>query len=223
MKGYGFKQADQLSARFLNDVNDASVGGALVSLPVGVQSAQVSATAAGDAIIMDDATAGALSDSTVGTLFGGTYLYMGTFSGAAVIPARGKAAFFRATDLPVAGVPGTAGIYQISSDAQPTTAIPTLFAGVFLNSVTNGNFGWIQTAGVASCLFDSAITAAAVGNPVSVKISAAVPSTFDVGVTVVTATIAFSYAGAFVGTAITLPVVSTVTAVLVQRSPFSRT
>lgn len=219
MKGYGFKQADQLTARFLNDVNDTAAGGALVSLPAGVQSAQVVATQTGDAIIMDDATAAALSDTTVGTLFGGIYMYVGTFSGAVASPARGTAAFFRAADLPSA----TTGLYQVSSDAQPTTAIPTLFAGVFINAITKGNFGWIQLAGVASCLFDSAITTSAVGNPVAVKISAAVPSTFDVGVVVTTATIAYSYAGAFVGTAIVLPVASTITAVLMQRSPFART
>lgn len=212
------KQADQLTAKFLNDVNDAVAGGSLVSVPTGAPQAQVVATQVGDRIVLDDATALALSDTAVGTLFGGIYEYVGTFSGATAAPARGTAAFWRATDLPG----GATQAYQVSSDAQPTAAIPTLFAGVFINAITKGNFGWIQIGGVASCLFDSAITAAAVGNPVSVKISAAVASTFDVGVSVVTATIAFSYAGAFVGTAIVLPVLSTITTVLMQRNPFAR-
>jgi hypothetical protein len=213
------KQADQLTARFLNDVNDAVSGGSIVSLPAGVTGPAVSATIPGDKIVMDDITAAAYSDTAVGTLYGGVFMYVGTLSSSAATPARGTACFYRAADLPPAFA---APLYQVTADAQPTTAIPTLFAGVFINAVTKGNYCWIQLGGVASCLFDSAITAAAVGNPVSVKISAAVASTFDVGVNVVTATIPFSYAGAFAGTAIVLPVISTVTQVLLQRNPFSR-
>jgi hypothetical protein len=219
MKGYGFKQADFLTAKYLNDVNDAASGGVIVSVPTGAPSPQVSQTMPGDAIIVDDITALALSDTTVGTLYGGIYMYMGTLSTSTANPARGTGAFMRAADLPSA----TSNLYQVTADASPTTAIPTFFFGVFINAVTKGNWGWIQTAGVASCLFDSAITGAAVvGNPVTVKISATVASTFDQCVTVVTATIPYSYAGAFVGTAIVLPVVSTITTVLMQRSPFSR-
>lgn len=213
------KQDIFLSNRYLNDINDAASGGVIVSLPPGAPSPQVSQTIPGDRIVLDDATALALSDTAnTGTLYGGIYMYFGTLSTAVANPARGSAAFYRAADLPSA----VSGLYQVTSDAQPTTAIPTLFAGVFINAITKGNFGWVQVGGVASCLFDSAITAAAVGNPVSVKISAAVASTFDVGVNVVTATIPFSYAGAFAGTAIVLPVLSTITTVLLQRNPFSR-
>jgi len=213
MKGYGFKQADQLTARFLNDVNDSTSGGTIFALPAGVQPPPYSATQPGDAIIMDDAIAAALSDPAVATLFGGVYMYLGTLSSAAAAPTRGAIAFFRPADLPTA----TSLLYQATSDAQPTAAIPTLIAGIFINAVTKGNFGWVQTGGVASVLFDSAITAAAVGNPVSAKISATVASTADVGVNVVTATIPFSYAGAYLGTAIVLPVVSTITAVMLEK------
>lgn len=212
------KQAVILTAKFLNNVNDANVGGAILSVPAGAPTPTTSQLFAGDRICLDDATALALSDTTVGTLYGGVYMYVGTFLTATANPARGSLAFYRAADLP----PAVSSLYQVTSDAQPTVAIPTLFAGVFINAVTKGNFGWIQIGGVASILFDSAITAAAVGNPVTVKISAAVPSTADVGVVVTTATIPFSYAGGFIGTAIVLPVVSTVTAVLLQRNPFSR-
>ena len=70
------KQADQLSARFLNDVNDLVVGGAPVSVPAGAPSAAISATQPGDRIVLDDATAKALSDTGVGTLYGGVYMYV---------------------------------------------------------------------------------------------------------------------------------------------------
>lgn len=213
------KQAEGMySARFLNDVNDANSGGTIVSLPAGVQSPAVSQTIPGDRIVLDDTTAVALSDTSVGTLFGGIYMYVGTLSSATQAIARGAAAFIRAADMPSA----LTGLYQVTSDQQPTAAIPTFFVGVFIDALTKGNFGWIQIGGIASCLFDSAITAAAVGNPVSVKISAAVNGTFDVGVNVVTATIPFSYAGAYAGTAIVLPVISTVTAVMLGHLPFKR-
>lgn len=212
------KQATMQTAKFLNDVNDAAAGGVILSLPAGTPAPYVSQDFPGDRICIDDATAVALSDVAVGTLFGGIYMYVGTLLTATAAPARGSLAFYRAADLPSA----VTNLYQVTSDASPTTAIPTFFAGVFINAVTKGNFGWIQLGGVASILFDSAITAAAVGNPVTVKISATVASTADVGVNVVTATIPFAYAGGFIGTAIVIPVVSTITAVLMQRNPFSR-
>lgn len=212
------KQADHLTARRLNDVNDTVAGGAVVSLPSGISGPIVSATQVGDKIVLDDATALALSDTTVGTLYGGIYMYVGTLSSSTASPAVGTAAFWRAADLPG----GASASYQVTADAQPTAAIPTLFAGVFINAVTKGNFGWIQIGGVATVLYDSAVTATVVGNPVSVKISAAVASTFDSGVVVTTATVAFSYAGAFVGTAVDLPATSSLKRVIMQRNPFAR-
>jgi hypothetical protein len=180
---------------------------------------QVSATQAGDAIIVDDLTALALSDTTVGTLFGGVYMYMGTLAAAAAAPARGTCAFYRAADLPTA----VSQLYQVTSDVQPTTTIPTFIAGVFINAVTKGNFGWIQTAGICSCLFDSAITASAVGNTVTPKQSAAVASTFDVGFPLAASAAGAIVAASIVGVAIVLPVVSTITTVLWQRMPYCRT
>ena len=219
MKGYGFKQADQLSAKFLNDVNDLVSGGSPVSVPAGAAIVAASATQPGDAIIMDDITALALSDTTVGTLYGGVYMYYGTLSSSTASPARGTCAFFRAADLPSA----VGGLYQITADVQPSTTIPTFIAGVFINAITKGNFGWIQTAGVVSCLFDSALTGAAtVGNTVTPKQSAAVASTFDISVPLAATAAGAVVANSIVGVAIVLPVISTITTVLWTRSPYVR-
>jgi uncharacterized membrane protein len=187
-------------------------------MTAGAPSPAVSQLIAGDKIALDDATALALSDTTTGTLYGGIYMYVGTLSTSTANPARGTGAFYRAADLPTA----LGGLYQVTADAQATAAIPTLIAGVFINAVTKGNFGWIQVAGVAMCLFDSTITTAAVGNPVSMKVSPTVASTFDVGVVVTTATIPIGAVDALFGMAIVLPVLSTITAVLVTRSPWGR-
>lgn len=219
------KQADFLTAKFLNNVNDTVAGGAIVSVPAGAPTPAVSQLIAGDKIVLDDATALALSDTTTGTLFGGIYMYVGTLSSATASPARGTAAFYRAADLPTA----LSNLYQVSSDAQPTTTLPTLIAGVFINAITKGNFGWIQVAGVCMCLFDSTIAAATVGGYVTTRgangTAATVASTFDVGAAVVTpgtVAIANSQIAAGVGVAIVLPVVSTITAVLWTRTPFVR-
>lgn len=207
------------NARFLNDVNDSVSGGSVVSLPSGLQSPAVSQTQPGDRIVLDDATALALSDTTVGTLFGGIYMYVGTLSTATASPARGTAAFWRAADLI------TSSIYQVTSDAQPAAAtLPTFIAGVFINAITKGNFGWIQLCGICSCLFDNAITGAGTaGNPVSVKVNAGVASTFDVAVPLA-ATLAAAIAAVdtFVGPAINLAAVNTISQVLWVRSPFGR-
>ena len=183
------KQAEFLTAKKLNDVNDAASGGVIVSLPAGAPSPQVSQTIPGDCIVLDDATAAALSDTAVGTLYGGIYMYVANYLSETATPARGTCAFYRAADLPSA----TSQLYQVTSDVNPTTTIPTFIAGVFINAVSKGSYGWIQIGGVVSCLFDSTITAAAVGNTVTPKQSATVASTFDVGVA-----LAASAAGAIV-------------------------
>src|SRR5580765_2015479 len=200
------KQADQLTAKWLNDVNDATSGGAVVSAPSGVPSAAVSATQPGDRIVLDDAGALALSDTTVGTLYGGVYMYVGTLSTATASPARGTCAFWR------------------SSDVQPNTLLPAYIAGVFINpttssgtgvALTKGNFGWIQVAGTASVLFDNTLTSTALAATVSTKVSATTASTFDAGQALTTVTLAN-----VLGVAIGTPVISTISSVIITRGNF---
>lgn len=154
--------------------------------------------------------------SAVGTLFGGVYQYvLMTFT--TQQPTRGR---FVSWDLSVAE-----SLYQVNGDAKPSAAVPTLIAGVVLQtSVLAGTFAWMQIGGRASCLFDSAITSAVAGNPVSPKISAAVASTFDVGA------FAAAYAQAnanitgasIIGIAETLPVVSTISVVQLNNTLVNR-
>jgi hypothetical protein len=215
------KQADQLTAKKLNDVNDAVAGGQIVSLPSGVTGPIVSATQTGDRIVLDDLTALALSDTTVGTLYGGIYYYCGTYLSSTASPALGTAAFFRAADLPPAIT--TPPFNQVTADANPSAAVPTQYAGVFINAITKGNYGWIQVGGIISCLFDSTLAGTvAVGQPVNVKTSPVVASTFDVGNAVAATNASMIVIADIVGAAIVLPAVSTVSAVLQTRSPFPK-
>src|ERR1700733_3406203 len=208
--GWFTKQADYLNAAYLNDVNDTQVGGAILSVPTSVPSSQGQQTLPGDRIILDDATALALSDTTVGTLYGGIYMYCNvtwTTQAAAV----GGIAFFRATDIGST----TTTPYVAFGDAQPLTTLPTYILGIFINAVTKSNYGWVQVAGIASVLFDSTTTSTVQGNMVIAKASAAVASTADnPTVTNPTAPVLMALIGVSVGTSAT----STVSKVAITKA-----
>jgi hypothetical protein len=206
------KQNDFLSFKYLNDVNDTVAGGVPVSgLPSGAPQPFSSQSIPGDRIVLDDATAAALSDPAIGTLFGGVYMYVGTLAAPTQAPVRGRIAFWRSNELPG----GATQAYTCTSDANPTTAIPSYIAGVFINAVTSGNWGWIQVAGTASVAFDSALTASAQGIPVSAKVSASLASTADAGVALTITTLAFQ-----LGVAIGSPISSTISSVIITRGTF---
>lgn len=211
------KQAVSLSAKFLNDVNDSVAGGNLVSLPSGVPVPPSSQTIPGDRIVLDDATALALSDTAVGTLFGGVYQYVGFLTGSTGAAAVGGVAFYRSNELPA----GATQAYTVTADPQPATTTPTYVAGIFINVITKGNFGWIQVAGVASVLFGAALTATLAGT--NVFASQTTAGTADAGVAAAyagpvttTGSIAAAIA-AHIGTAIGLPAVGTVSKVIITR------
>src|ERR1035437_2799052 len=204
------KQADMLTAKYLNDVNDSVVGGAIVSVPSGAPSVLYSQTQLGDRIVLDDVTALALSDTTIGTLYGGVYMYTKVSITTRPI-VRGGIAYFHAADV-VAGNNG----YYVYSDANPSTAVPTYVAGIFINVITTAYSGWIQVAGAASVLFDSGtLTAIAAGNWVTAKVSATTASTADVGAAAGVVTLA-----ALIGVAVGLPTSAVVSTVMMTRGNF---
>lgn len=131
------------------------------------------------------------SATAVGTLFGGIYQYV-FMTYTTTQPARGQLVFW---DTSVGE-----STYQVNGDAKPTAAIPTLIAGIVLHTlVTKNTYAWMQIAGRASVLPDSAIVATTAGLGVSAKVSPAVPSTVDNGVTVVTATAPIGPVDALIG------------------------
>jgi hypothetical protein len=199
------KQAEFQSNKYLNDINDAAAGGVIVSIPTGAPSPAVSQTIPGDKIALDDATALALSDTTVGTLLGGVYMYVKT-TAVTRQAVRGGIAFFKTADLGVQ--------YAVYSDADPSTSVPTHVAGVYLSAPTSGNYCWIQVAGAASVLFDT-LTSAADGTMVTVKISPVVASTADAGA-VPTATVM----AALLGVACGIPSSTVVSTVMLTRGTF---
>ena len=152
------------SGTTLNSVNDATLGGQLTSMPTGFT--QYQQNVPGDRIILDDTTAAALSNATT-TLFGGIYMYVNvTWTTQAA--ASGAIAFFTGASVSAAAT----NLYQVNGDAQATTTLPAMIAGIFLNAVTKGNWGWIQVAGVANVLMDSTISSTVLGSLVIAKASA---------------------------------------------------
>ena len=206
------KQADFLTAQKLNQVNDAASGGVVLSVPAGAPSPYVSQTTPGDRIVLDDATALALSSTAIGTLYGGVYMYVGTTLTATAAPARGLIAFWPTANLPNGATPQ----YVCSSDAAPTATIPAYIAGVFINAITKGNFGWIQCAGTASVQFDGAFSnSTALGTTVSAKSNPTNPSTADSNVTLTSTTLAY-----VLGVAVGTPITSAISAVIITRGNF---
>lgn len=122
----------------LNDVNDTVCGG---SNNYGTGATLYGGIAGIEIEFKDDQV---FYDSTVGTLYGGVYKYVQTASGSTASPARGQLAFWSDPDN-----------FVVSADATDGNQ-----AGVFLNSITKGNWGWIQVGGIASVLFRATITKA---------------------------------------------------------------
>lgn len=120
----------------LNDVNDAVCGGS--------SSQGTGATLYGGilGIEIEFADNDIFFDSAIGTLYGGIYKYVQTRAASSASPARGQIAFWYDVDN-----------YVVTADF-----VNGEQAGVFLNSITKGNFGWIQVGGKASVLFRASIT-----------------------------------------------------------------
>lgn len=137
----------------LNRVNDPVAGGSIVSgntVPGGgvANSQNLRAGQLGFEVELDAAEALRLSDTSIGTLFAGTYMYVQLGLGGAQ-PLRGNVAFISSI--------ANGGNYIVSGDAA-TAGTLLRPVGVFINTITLGNFGWIQVSGLASLQFATAIT-----------------------------------------------------------------
>lgn len=152
----------------------------------------------GKRICIQEREAIAYSLTTVGTLYGGIYQLVQVSSAAtAANVAVGKAAFLQDGAANV----GAQG-YVVTDEAHEDAV--GLIAGVFLNSITPGNFGFIQVHGKASVLFNGVLTDNTLGDIVVVK--GAGDGTFDAiaAGTAVTSVIMSKY----IGNAIQQPVIS---------------
>lgn len=141
------QQIGRVTTGLLNTVNDASPGQPIAS-PTGANRYQgqlgMRVALGPDEVRFDPA---------IGNLFGGVYQYV-RVAAASTALLRGRLLFW---DTSVAE-----NLYQVTA-VEPTGV--SLIAGVALNVITPGNFGWIQIAGRATCLFRAALTkVAAIGD-----------------------------------------------------------
>ena len=125
----------------------------------------------GKRIVIADADAASWSLSSVGTLFGGVYQLVQLSSAATTANAVKGCAAFTQDGTSNAGSQG----YVVTDEAHADAL--GLIAGVFLNTITPGNFGFIQVHGKATVKYNAAVTDTTVGDVVIVK--GAGDGTFD--------------------------------------------
>jgi hypothetical protein len=138
---------DRIAARFLNDVNDSAVGGLAISV---IGSAPVLGQL-GDILYLTAANAAVLSDSAIGTLYEGYYQYVRFLSTSSASNARGQVVLWSDYEN-----------YVVTPDV--TAALTGKIAGITLNTVTKGNYGWIQISGKATCLCKASVTDTTAGD-----------------------------------------------------------
>lgn len=138
----------------LNDVNLSAAQGTINTIPGTPTTTGINQGAQdipGDRLVLSTADALALSDTTVGTLFSGMYQFIQTTSTATAAFARGRI-FFWNTALESTGSP-----YIVTADETQAQGVG-LWSGIGLNTVTAGNFGWMQILGKASIRSRTAFT-----------------------------------------------------------------
>lgn len=147
------KQPQQISAAGAGKLNggsgDSVVGGLLTGVPSGLNISQGIQTLPGDRMVVGEEDIAALTNTTIGTLFGGIYTYVRTPTGSTATPTIKRAMFW---DTSVA-----ASQFQATPDESGTTGV-TLFAGVSINTLTKGNSWWLQSAGRVTGLFRAVLT-----------------------------------------------------------------
>lgn len=147
------KQLQVISAAgqgFLNGGSgDTVVGGALSGVPSSIGATQGLQDIPGDRIVFGMADALALSNTNIGTLYGGMYQYVTTYSAAVGAATIHRGCFWR--------IASADNSYTVTPDESGTQGA-NFGAGVFINTLTAGNSWWIQTAGKATLLFRATLT-----------------------------------------------------------------
>lgn len=169
------KQPQFLDFKFLNSaVGDPVQGGQLTAIPSPlaipgyIQGMQ---TIAGDRMVLGALDAFALSNTAIGTLYGGIYMYVNSLA-AGGFTAIGRLAFWDPSAFSIAtSAPNSFdNLYRVTAaEAQAGAGITPPIAGVFINTLTAGNLWWIQIAGKATMSFGTAANSQFVGTSTYLK------------------------------------------------------
>lgn len=140
-----------IPSRKLNDVNDPSPGSIVATSNVSGSIIQPFSGQVGKRLVCSTSIASKLSDTAIGTLLEGIYQYVQVASTSAAV-ARGTLVYWQNYEsCIVTATPSAADVVLGGSNAG-------LVAGVALNTVTVGNYCYIQIAGKANIKFKTTIT-----------------------------------------------------------------
>jgi hypothetical protein len=128
----------------LNDINDQFVAN---NTPSASGATNQYAAQLGARVWLDGNPGGVRYDSAIGTLYGGKYQYVKTTAGTTNAYAKGQPVAW--TDFEN---------YVVTSDF--SSVLVGKVAGFCLNTVTKGQYCWIQVAGKATVLFKTGMTVA---------------------------------------------------------------
>ncbi len=184
----------------LNTTNDTYPGGGDAS--PGLVPAMVGAE-----IQLSGADAAKLSDTTVATLRSGRYKYVQFKSGSSASNARGQLVFYLNSADYEAGI--------VTPDGAAVK--DGLCAGVTLNAVSKGSYGWIQIGGNADVKFKSSVTDTTIGNQVVVDTTANVADSLADA----TANATAGVSKRVIGVSLAASANSTISAVLLKGLPSS--
>lgn len=149
----------RISTGFLNTVNDTVIAN---QATLGTRSRY--AGQLGKNLWVSQEQIAALTSTTIGTLYGGAYQYVKRRSTDDASPAlsAGKLAFWDTTST---GFPAS---FQVTTDENlSSSSNAVMIAGVFINNIEPGHYGFIQWFGECFVRFRSVLTAsAAIGSQV---------------------------------------------------------
>lgn len=147
------KQLQQISQAGAGSLNggagDLVIGGTLTGVPSGTQATQGIQDIPGDRIVFGMMDALALSNTSIGTLYGGMYQYVTSYLSAVATPTIKRGVFWRTASAD--------NSYTVTPDESGTQGA-NFMAGVCINTLTSGNSWWIQISGKATLLFRATLT-----------------------------------------------------------------
>jgi len=207
-------QVERVSSGALNNTGDPAIGQPLASpsgsivIPFDGQLGQKYAVGGLTAGSFSEALR--LSNTTIGTLYGGIYQYVQFKSDSSGANIRGGILFW--SDIPN---------FIVTPDV--TLATQGAIAGVSLAVNVKGNYGYFQVAGLASVLFKSSITKTtpAVGDLVIVDQGGGTPTARG-DVLADSTNITSPIAKSIIGWAYDLPVGGAVSRVMLTRGSFAQ-
>jgi hypothetical protein len=187
----------------LNDINDAVAGG-----QASISGAATYAAQLGARVWLDGNAGGVRYDTAVGTLYGGCFQYVRLYASASAAVTVGRPAVWAYDQLTTCFEN-----YTVTTDGNSALRTGRI-AGIFLNVITAGYYGWIQTKGKVKVKFTTLTGTPVDGDLVYLDASSGLALNANDGVTVTTTILK-----ALIGVALGAPTTGGTTLVLLRGIP----